>query len=213
MTMAMTANEALERATAIWGAARRPSVQMASLGGWYVTLTENRTRGADWTPNESRYVHHALDGNGHTFCHAECSQLEAEKGKTTTMPPPAARRGWLKTVIWERSRPFGSDGLLTYRRRVSITDMPFCGNPDHERRLLLCEAWSVGRRGGTEQTSFTVSLAELQEIGDALRGLTNETLGISKPDDWIGPLLGDKPREVELTQAEIDDAQARLQGR
>jgi hypothetical protein len=67
--MAMTKNEVLERAAAIWG------LKEADIPNTKISQTPSgRTR--YWVMFPSAPVH-MLDGNGHPTCHESCNRLEA----------------------------------------------------------------------------------------------------------------------------------------
>lgn len=69
----MAANEALERAVAIWGRDRIISVQRREDGGAWVSLVP---AGIASDTRARNYSAHLLDGNGHVTCHDDCKTLE-----------------------------------------------------------------------------------------------------------------------------------------
>jgi len=71
--MSLTVNEAIERACAIWGAARTHGIKLRPDGGADVELVP---AGIASDTRARNYVAHQIDANGHAVCHSDCARLE-----------------------------------------------------------------------------------------------------------------------------------------
>jgi hypothetical protein len=72
LTIALTPDQALARARAIWGAATE-EIKITARGGAHVYLTGDRRC-------------HELNARGHAYCHVACSQLEFDRAAINGNP-------------------------------------------------------------------------------------------------------------------------------